>query len=73
MIGFIWVLGLTCAMMPLVGINKYVSESYLIVCTFNTWSQDPVDRGYIYVMVFIGWLVPVIVIIFSYLNVSLFL
>eukprot|EP00093_Oithona_nana_P003653 03653.XXX_46333_46675_1 [CDS] Oithona nana genome sequencing. len=58
--------------MPLGGINSYVSESYLLVCEFNTWSKDPIDRGYIYFLILTAWFMPVCIIFYCYTKIFLY-
>ena len=69
MICFIWTAGIILSVMPLSGISSYVSESYLLVCEFNTWSKDSVDRGYIYFLILTAWFMPVCIIFYCYTKV----
>ena len=71
LIGIIWLAGISVSILPLCGINKYVAETYLLACEFDTWSVDPWDRAYIYFLIVTAWLVPVVIIVTCYVNVSI--
>ena len=71
-ITFIWTLGIFVSILPLMGINRYVAETYLLVCEFDTWSDELGDRIYIYLMLLLAWLFPIIMICHCYLKVRIY-
>ena len=50
----------------------FFSQSYLLTCVFDTWSQQITDRIYVIVLILTAWLIPIIVILFCYLNVRIY-
>jgi len=66
---FIWVFAALWTLPPFFGWNRYVPEGNLTACGTDYLSQDFLSHSYLYGLCFIGWLVPLIWIVFAYYNI----
>lgn len=67
----IWSYGVTFAMIPLLnfGLGKYVPEGYLTSCSFDYLTKSIKVKLFIFAFFIAAWLIPFIVITFSYSNI----
>ncbi|XP_023340528.1 opsin, ultraviolet-sensitive [Eurytemora carolleeae] len=65
----IWVAALFFSMCPLLGINSYVAEGYLYGCSFNTWATDVEDIAYIYILIVLAYVIPMLIIFYCYIKI----
>jgi r-opsin len=66
MISCVWIYSGTFAVLPLLGLNNYVSEGYLTSCSFDYLDPALESRIFIFVFFIGAWLVPVSIIVFAY-------
>ncbi|KAF4519893.1 Ultraviolet opsin Rh7-like 2, partial [Ephemera danica] len=66
-----WLYGAVFSSLPLLGINHYVPEGYLTSCGFDYLSTEFSSRIFIIVFFVAAWVVPFIIITFSYVNICL--
>ncbi|XP_057657603.1 opsin, ultraviolet-sensitive-like [Diorhabda carinulata] len=66
-----WIYGTFFAVIPAldVGFGKYTYEGYLTSCSFDYLTDDAKIKNFIVVFFFAAWVVPVILISFSYINI----
>lgn len=67
----IWLYGLTFSLIPVldVGLGKYTYEGYLTSCSFDYLTHDPSERYFIFAFFLAAWVVPFVLITFSYVNI----
>ncbi|CAM1312896.1 Uncharacterised protein r2_g2336 [Pycnogonum litorale] len=63
---FIWTLQLTLAILPLLGISRYVPEGFLTSCTIDYLSEDTTSTIFMWVLFSSVYVVPLIIIVGSY-------
>ncbi|EEB19925.1 class A rhodopsin-like G-protein coupled receptor GPRop3, putative [Pediculus humanus corporis] len=65
----IWIYAIFFSIIPLldVGLNKYVPEGYLTSCSFDYLTQDTASRLTIFVFFVAAWIVPLSIILGSYM------
>ncbi len=61
-----WLYSALFASLPFFGVGKYVPEGYLTGCSFNYLSVDLTSRIFILVFFIGAWMVPMIIIVYSY-------
>lgn len=68
---FIWIISFVMAIIPAmnIGLSRYVPEGFLTTCSFDYLNKSPKARIFMFVFFVIAWLIPIIVIIFCYVNV----
>ena len=64
-----WLYSAIFASLPLFGVGKYVPEGFLTGCSFDYLSDDLTTRIFILVFFVGAWIVPMIIIFFSYLSI----
>merc|ERR1719249_305046 len=64
-----WTFFIVWGILPFFGWNRYVPEGNLTACGTDYLSQDFLSHSYLYGLCFIGWLVPLIWIVFAYYNI----
>lgn len=69
MILSIWLYSALFASLPLFGVNNYTSEGYLTSCSFDYLSENLQNRIFVFVFFLAAWLLPLVVIMFSYFNI----
>lgn len=66
---FTWLYSAFFAVLPFVGIGKYVPEGYLTSCSFDYLSDDSTTRIFIFSYFLAGYVIPVSVITGCYIAV----
>jgi len=69
MIMSIWLYAAFFSAFPLFGLNNYVSEGYLTTCSFDYLATDTSSRVFIFVFFLAAWLLPLLIISFSYASI----
>ena len=64
-----WLYSILFASLPFFGVGKYVPEGYLTGCSFDYLSNDLTSKIFILNFFFGAWMVPMIIILFSYLSI----
>lgn len=64
-----WLYSALFASLPLFGVGKYVPEGYLTGCSFDYMSNDMTTRIFILAFFIGAWIVPMIIIVGSYLSI----
>ena len=67
----IWIYSVIFASIPLFGIGKYVPEGFLTSCSFDYLSDDWPTRIFIAIYFLGAWLLPMAIIMFSYVAIIL--
>ncbi len=64
-----WLYSAIFASLPLFGVTKYVPEGFLTGCSYDYLSDDPATGIFILIFFIGAWVIPMIIIIYSYVAI----
>ena len=49
--------------------SSYFPQAYFLGCSFDTWTRDPVHQSYVFLLVAVGFVLPLVTIVLSYVGI----
>jgi len=65
----IWTTATLFSIFPLIGWNHYLSEPYLLGCSFDSWDKSYNSRSYVIILTLLAWFVPLSIIASGYIRI----